>query len=107
MVANFKSSSSALPFSSALPLSITLTPAAGPKSAVGSQVPQVSFAVLLTLAAAFWLFVTLTDVLYGYTMQINAAQVFKAVIFQNCWVGSLRRFHTLQWNCLNSFFGEH
>jgi len=83
MVANFKSSSSALPFSSALPLSMTHTPTAGPKNALGSQVPQVSFAVLLTLAAAFWLFVTLTDVLYGYTMQINAAQVFKAVIFQN------------------------
>jgi len=45
--------------------------------------PRVSFKVLLLLAAAFWLFVTLTDVLYGYTMQINAAQVFKAVIFQN------------------------
>jgi sensor histidine kinase YesM len=43
----------------------------------------VSFKVLLLLAAAFWLFVTLTDVLYGYNMQINADQVFKAVIFVN------------------------
>jgi two-component system LytT family sensor kinase len=77
MVANIKSSSSALPSS------ITLTPSTRLKKAVGSQVPQVSFAVLLMLASAFWLFVTLTDVLYGYTMQINAAQVFKAVIFQN------------------------
>jgi two-component system LytT family sensor kinase len=48
-----------------------------------SQAPQVSFGVLLMLAAVFWLFVTLTDVLYGYTMQINAGQVFKAVVFQN------------------------
>jgi hypothetical protein len=77
MVANIKSSSSPLPSS------ITLTPTARLKKAVGRQVPEVSFAVLLTLAAAFWLFVTLTDVLYGYTMQINADQVFKAVVFQN------------------------
>jgi hypothetical protein len=77
MVANIKSSSSALP------ASITITPSTRPKKAVESQVPQVSFAALLMLGAAFWLFVTLTDVLYGYTMQINAAQVFKAVIFQN------------------------
>jgi hypothetical protein len=44
---------------------------------------QVSFKALLSLAAGFWLFVTLTDVLYGYTMQINADQVFKAVVFVN------------------------
>jgi two-component system LytT family sensor kinase len=43
----------------------------------------VSFKVLLMLAAAFWLFVTITDVLYGYSMQINADQVFKSVIFIN------------------------
>ena len=35
------------------------------------------------LTATFWLFVTLTDVLYGYNMQINAGQIFKAVIFVN------------------------
>jgi two-component system, LytTR family, sensor kinase len=63
--------------------SITLMPSTKMKTAMASQVPQVSFAVLLMLAAGFWLFVTLTDVLYGYTMQINADQVFKAVIFQN------------------------
>jgi sensor histidine kinase YesM len=53
------------------------------KSTLKRPAPRVSFKVLLLLAAAFWLFVTLTDVLYGYTMQINADQVFKAVIFQN------------------------
>ena len=45
--------------------------------------PRVSFNILLSLTAAFWLFVTLTDVLYGYTMQINADQMFKAVVFVN------------------------
>ncbi len=45
--------------------------------------PQVSFRALVSLAAGFWLFVTLTDVLYGYTMQINADQMFKAVVFVN------------------------
>jgi two-component system LytT family sensor kinase len=44
---------------------------------------QVSFTILLSLTAGFWLFVTLTDVLYGYTMQINADQMFKAVVFVN------------------------
>jgi Histidine kinase len=77
MVANLKSRSSALPSS------ITLMPSARLKKVAGREVPLVSFAVLLMLAAGFWLFVTLTDVLYGYTMQINADQVFKAVIFQN------------------------
>jgi hypothetical protein len=43
----------------------------------------VPFKILLLLAVAFWLFVTLTDVLYGYTMQINAGQMFKAVVFVN------------------------
>ena len=77
MVANIKSSFSALPSS------LTHAPSTKYKTAAGSQIPPMSFAVLLMLAAAFWLFVTLTDVLYGYTMQINADQVFKAVIFQN------------------------
>jgi two-component system, LytTR family, sensor kinase len=45
--------------------------------------PRVSFTILLSLTAGFWLFVTLTDVLYGYTMQINANQMFKAVVFVN------------------------
>ena len=45
--------------------------------------PRVSFKILLLLTAGFWLFVTLTDVLYGYTMQINADQMFKAVVFVN------------------------
>ena len=40
-----------------------------------------SLKVLLLLTAAFWLFVTLTDVLYGYGMQINAAKRFKVVLF--------------------------
>src|SRR5580704_6308611 len=75
MVANIKSSSSPLPSS------ITLTPTARLKKAVGRQVPEVSFAVLLLLSAAFWLFVTLTDVLYGYTMQVNAGKQFKVVLF--------------------------
>jgi Histidine kinase len=77
MVANINSSSSALPSSRTLPPCVRLD------RAVGSQVPQVSFKVLLLLASVFWLFVTLTDVLYGYTMQINAGQMFKAVVFQN------------------------
>jgi sensor histidine kinase YesM len=52
-----------------------------PKKAARNRLPRVPFRVLLLLAAAFWLFVTLTDVLYGYTMQINAGQRFKAVVF--------------------------
>lgn len=48
-----------------------------------NSTPRVSFTILLTLTAGFWLFVTLTDVLYGYTMQINADQMFKAVVFVN------------------------
>lgn len=50
---------------------------------LSNPTPRVSLTILLSLTAGFWLFVTLTDVLYGYTMQINADQVFKAVIFQN------------------------
>jgi hypothetical protein len=51
------------------------------KSAAGSQLPRVPFRVLLLLTAAFWLFVTLTDVLYGYSMQLNADQRYKALLF--------------------------
>jgi sensor histidine kinase YesM len=40
-----------------------------------------SFKILLLLTAAFWLFVTLTDVLYGYSMQVNAGKQFKVVLF--------------------------
>ncbi len=54
-----------------------------PSAALKRPAPRVSFKVLLLLASAFWLFVTLTDVLYGYTMQINAGQMFKAVVFVN------------------------
>jgi Histidine kinase len=45
--------------------------------------PRISSRILLLLTSGFWLFVTLTDVLYGYTMQINADQMFKAVVFVN------------------------
>src|ERR1700735_3793482 len=51
------------------------------KRAARSQPPRVPYRILLALTAAFWLFVTLTDVLYGYTMQINADQQFKVVLF--------------------------
>jgi hypothetical protein len=51
------------------------------KSAAQTQLPRVPFRVLLSLAAAFWLFVTLTDVSYGYIMQINADQRYKALLF--------------------------
>src|SRR5580704_12836202 len=57
--------------------------ASSPSRALGRQAPPVSFKVLLSLSAVSWLFVTLTDVLYGYTMQINADQMFKAVVFIN------------------------
>lgn len=53
------------------------------KRAVPNPPPQVSFKVLLLLASAFWLFVTLTNVLYGYSMQINADRMYKALIFIN------------------------
>jgi sensor histidine kinase YesM len=43
--------------------------------------PRVSFRVLLLITAAFWLFVTLTDVLYGYNMQIYAYQMVKDELF--------------------------
>jgi Histidine kinase len=48
-----------------------------------TPLPMVPFKTLLLLTSAFWLFVALTDVLYGYNMQINADQMFKAVIFVN------------------------
>lgn len=51
------------------------------KSAARTQLPRVPFRVLLLLTAAFWLFVTLTDVLYGYSMQVNADKEFKVVLF--------------------------
>jgi Histidine kinase len=62
-----------------------LHPSSTPESSRASSkpTPQLSFKVLLSLSAGFWLFVTLTDVLYGYTMQINADQMFKAVVFIN------------------------
>jgi Histidine kinase len=75
MVANIKSGSSLLPSSITLALSTT------PKTAARTQLPRVSFKVLFLLTAAFWLFVTLTDVLYGYTMQVNAGKRFKVVLF--------------------------
>ena len=58
-----------------------LTPSMTGKRAARSQLPRVPARILLSLTAAFWLFVTLTDVLYGYTMQINADQQFKVVLF--------------------------
>src|SRR5580704_2815813 len=75
MAANIKSGSSLLP------ASITVTSSTTAKRAARSQVPRVSFKVLLLLTAAFWLFVTLTDLLYGYGMQLNAAKRFKVVMF--------------------------
>src|ERR1700690_3967867 len=75
MVANIKSGSSLLPSSIALTSSTTA------KRAALSQLPRVSFKVLLLLTAAFWLFVTLTDLLYGYGMQLNADKRFKVVLF--------------------------
>jgi hypothetical protein len=63
--------------------SITLKSSKAVKKIAQNALPRVPFKILLLLAAAFWLFVTLTDVLYGYTMQINAAQRFKAVVFVN------------------------
>jgi Histidine kinase len=53
------------------------------KDSVLLKLPRVRFKVLLLLTSAFWLFVTLTDVLYGYMMQVNAGQIFKAVVFIN------------------------
>lgn len=53
------------------------------KTSLLQQLPRVRFKVLLLLTSAFWLFVTLTDVLYGYMMQVNAGQIFKAVVFIN------------------------
>src|SRR6202789_4735692 len=67
MAANVKSDFS-LPRSSITPASTTLNRAARTH-------PRVSYGVLALLAAAFWLFVTLTDVLYVYSMQIYAFKV--------------------------------
>ena len=75
MAANIKSGSSLLPSS------ITLSSSTTVKKAARSQLPRVSFKVLLLLTAVFWLFVTLTDLLYGYGMQLNAAKRFKVVMF--------------------------
>src|SRR5277367_670043 len=75
MVANIRSGFS-LP-----PSSISLSSPSATKSAARTQLPRVSFKILLLLTAAFWLFVTLTDVLYGYTMQVNAGKQFKVVLF--------------------------
>jgi hypothetical protein len=50
----------------------------------------VPFKVLLLLTAAFWLFVTLTNVLYGYSMQVNADQMFKVVLFVDWYVRVLQ-----------------
>jgi sensor histidine kinase YesM len=77
MVANIKSRSFLPGLSLSVAPSKSLT-----KAAVGS-LPRVSFKVLLMLAGGFWLFVTFTDVLYGYSMQVNADQVFKTVMFIN------------------------
>src|ERR1700721_4901394 len=63
-----------LPRSSITPASTTLNRAARTH-------PRVSYGVLALLAAAFWLFVTLTDVLYGYSMQIYAFKVVRDELF--------------------------
>jgi two-component system LytT family sensor kinase len=75
MAASIKSGSS-LPAESTLFTSPVMQ-----KSAARAQLPRVPFRVLLLLAATFWLFVALTNVLYGYSMQINADQRYKAVLF--------------------------
>jgi two-component system, LytTR family, sensor kinase len=77
MVANLKSRSF-------LPgLSLSVAPSKSLTRAAAGPLPRVSFKVLFMLAGGFWLFVTFTDVLYGYSMQVNAEQVFKAVMFIN------------------------
>jgi two-component system LytT family sensor kinase len=77
MVANIKSRSF-------LPgLSLTVAPSKSLAKATVDLLPRVSFKVLVMLTGGFWLFVTFTDVLYGYSMQVNAEQVFKAVMFIN------------------------
>jgi Histidine kinase len=58
-----------------------LTSSVTRKTAAATQLPRVPFRILLLLSAAFWLFVTLTDALYGYSMQVNADQQFKVVLF--------------------------
>src|SRR6202789_1231755 len=75
MLANIKAGFS-LPSSAIVPSS-----SSSAKRAARTQLPRVSLNVLLLLTAAFWLFVTLTDVLYGYGMQINADKRFKVVLF--------------------------
>ena len=77
MVANLKSR----PFLPGLLLS--LGPSKSLARAAAGPLPRVSLKVLFMLAGGFWLFVTFTDVLYGYSMQVNAEQVFKAVMFIN------------------------
>jgi len=84
MAANIKSGFS-LP-----PPSISVSSSSTTKSAARTQLPRVSFKILLLLTAAFWLFVTLTDVLYGYTMQINADKEFKVVLFVVWYEGALQ-----------------
>ena len=84
MVANLKSRSSLLSSVIAPTSSITL------KKAAQNQLPRVSFKVLLVLTSAFWLFVTLTDVLYGYSMQLNADKEFKVVMFVVWYEGALQ-----------------
>jgi len=69
-------------FSSSPPAeSIKLTSFMTRKTAERTQLPRVPFRVLLLLTAAFWLFVTLTNVLYGYSMQINADERYKVLLF--------------------------
>lgn len=75
MVANFKSGASLLP------ASMVIEPSRPLKRAAQTQLPRVPFKILLLLAAAFWLFVALTDVLYTYNMQVNAAIQFKVVMY--------------------------
>lgn len=63
------------------PASIAPNSRATRNLAARSQLPRVTLKVLLLLTAAFWLFVTLTDVLYVYNMQVNADKEFKVVLF--------------------------
>jgi two-component system LytT family sensor kinase len=62
------------------------------KDAAPTPLPRVPFRILLALTAAFWLFVTLTDVLYGYSMQINAGQQFNVVLFVVWYEDALQHF---------------
>jgi sensor histidine kinase YesM len=78
MVANIKSGSPLLPASIVLKPATTIK---GTARIARTQLPRVPFKILLLLTAAFWLFATLTDVLYYYNMQINAAKQFKVVLY--------------------------